>query len=593
MKYRITIVYTFCFMFGTLVSSAQDITTKDLEKHITYLASDELEGRKPGTPGGLLAAEYIRDQFEEMGLQLLGDNGFQYFEVVTHVELGPQNSFKFNDYTGEAGVDFIPYSFSENQVLETDIVFTGYGFEIDSDSIIWNDYEGVDVAGRWVMVLRGDPELDDPNSVFAQYSGARGKALRARDNGAAGILLVTPVQMNKEDDLTKMNYDKSTSRSGIPVINIKREVADEILSSAAKTIEELENSLNEDRKPSSFSVPVVLKASTEVIQKKESTQNVVAMLEGQDDMLRNEYILVGAHYDHLGMGGPGSGSRAIDTIAVHNGADDNASGVAGMMEIAEKMAQGGIEVKRSIIFIAFGAEEMGLLGSKYFTRNPYIDLDDVSSMFNFDMIGRLRPEEKALMIGGTGTSEESVAILDNYKEELDFSLAYSSEGFGASDHASFYGQDIPVFFITTGAHEDYHTPVDDSDRINYQGSKDVCDFSYELILEIANRENALAFQEAGPKERPGGGRSGFKVVLGIMPDFASQENNGLGVDAVREGGPGARGGMLKGDRIVALDGKTVTNIYDYMTRLKELKSGQTITVDVIRNEEKVVLIIQL
>jgi len=236
---------------------------------------------------------------------------------------------------------------------------------------------------------------------------------------------------------------------------------------------------------------------------------------------------------------------------------------------------------------------MGLLGSKYFVNNCPVDIENIVAMFNFDMIGRFRPDEKALMVGGTGTSVETVEILDSMADDLSFDLAYSSEGFGASDHAAFYGKDIPVFFITTGAHEDYHTPFDDTDRINYKGSVSVAKFAYDLLIEVANRDDALTFQEAGPKERPGGGRRGFKVVLGIMPDFASQESNGLGVDAVRPDGPAYRGGMLKGDRIVALNGKTVTNIYDYMIRLKELKPGDLITVDVIRNEEIQVLIVQL
>jgi Zn-dependent M28 family amino/carboxypeptidase len=350
--------------------------------------------------------------------------------------------------------------------------------------------------------------------------------------------------------------------------------------------------LDEASDPSSFNTGITLAASTDIIQTKKQTQNVVAFLRGSDDILKNEYIIVGAHYDHLGMGGPGSGSRAVDTLAVHNGADDNASGVAGVLEIAEKMALGDQTNSRSIIFIAFGAEEMGLLGSKYFVNHSPVEIQNISAMFNFDMIGRFKPEEKALMIGGTGTSLSTEDILDSFADDLEFSLAYASEGFGASDHASFYAKDIPVFFITSGAHEDYHTPFDDADLLNYSGADQIAEFAYDLIFEVANRDEALVFQEAGPKQRTGGGR-GFKVVLGIMPDFASQENDGLGVDAVRKDGPAFRGGMLKGDKITALNGKPVSNIYDYMTRLKELESGQTITVDVIRNGEKMVLIVQL
>jgi hypothetical protein len=292
------------------------------------------------------------------------------------------------------------------------------------------------------------------------------------------------------------------------------------------------------------------------------------------------------------MGGPESGSRWPDTLAVHNGADDNASGVAGLLELAQRLARSGDPLKRSIVIIAFDGEEMGLLGSKYFINNPLIDPKKIIAMFNFDMIGRLVADSGALVISGTGTAIESEQILKDHSGGLGYELKFSPEGYGASDQSSFYAENIPVFFFTTGAHEDYHTPDDDADRINYIGSKEVLDFAYNVIIDVDNRGQAITFREAGPKERPDYGR-GFKVTLGIMPDFASTENNGLRVDGVRKGGPAEKGGILKGDVIITLNGKQVTNIYDYMNRLKELDRGQVISVDVLRKGVTVVLIIQL
>jgi Zn-dependent M28 family amino/carboxypeptidase len=289
------------------------------------------------------------------------------------------------------------------------------------------------------------------------------------------------------------------------------------------------------------------------------------------------------------MGGPGSGSRAIDTVAVHNGADDNASGVAAIIELAEKTAASG-ENRRSVIFVAFGAEEMGLIGSKAFTADPPVVTEKMSGMFNFDMVGRLDTASNSLSIGGTKTSEESEQILNNLNPG--FNLAFSEEGVGPSDHASFYLQNVPVFFVSTGAHSDYHTPYDDTEFINFEGARKVTEYAYDLLMEVANRDSALTFQEAGAKfQRSRGGR--FKVTLGVMPDYAGMEKRGMRIDAVSKGKPADKGGMKKGDIVTAIDGKKVGNIYDYMNRLQTLEAGQTITVDVIRDNKETVLIIQL
>jgi aminopeptidase-like protein len=294
----------------------------------------------------------------------------------------------------------------------------------------------------------------------------------------------------------------------------------------------------------------------------------------------------------LGLGGPGSGSRQPDTLAIHNGADDNASGVAALLEIAEKLAANRQRLQRSLLFISFGAEEMGLLGSKFFTKNPLIDLKQVKMMFNLDMVGHLNPETKAITLGGTGTAAGLDGIVQQHNGPYGFDLKLSPEGYGPSDHASFYAENIPVLFFFTGVHEQYHTPDDDTERINFAGEKSIADYAYDLILSIANRESALAYQEAGPKSRPSAGR-GFKVTLGVVPDFSSAEKAGFRIDGVRKGGPADRAGMQKGDVIVAIEGKAVKNIYDYMYRLAELKPGQRASVEFMRGDQKIILIVEL
>jgi type II secretory pathway component PulC len=362
-----------------------------------------------------------------------------------------------------------------------------------------------------------------------------------------------------------------------------------MLAGTGETIISLEAKILEKKAPVSVAADAKVAAIVQVDLKEIATQNVGAMVPGNDAALKDEYIVVGAHYDHLGMGGPGSGSRAIDTIAIHNGADDNASGTASVIEMAEKMASEKSN-KRSVIFVAFGAEEMGLLGSKAFAANPPVAIDKIVTMFNLDMVGRLDSTSNALSIGGTKTAKETEDILN--KLNPGFSLSFSGEGVGPSDHASFYLQDIPVIYLNTGAHADYHTPRDDAEFINFEGVKKVDDYCYALLSEIATRDGVLTFQEAGPKfKRSKGGR--YKVTLGIMPDFAGMEKRGLRIDAVTKGKPAYNGGMKKGDIITAIEGKKVGGIHDYMSRLQSLEAGKIITVDIIRNEEHTVLLIQL
>lgn len=566
-----------------------EITVKELKEDIQYLASDELKGRKPGGPGDLLAAEFIRSKFKNAGLNLMYDNGFQKFSLVTSAEPGEGNKLVLNQNLYEIGKDFLPFAFSANTTVTAEVVFAGYGLEVDKDSLQWNDYQNIDVSGKWVLALQGDPDLENHQSPFIEFSSERSKALFAADKNAAGLILVAGKKFSETDQLTSLIFDKNSSRYDIPVIQVTREVANKILAGSDTAIEKLESVIDSLNRTLSLKLTTKVSATVNVNQKETETQNVVALLPGTHSFLKNEYIVVGAHFDHLGMGGPGSGSRVTDTMAVHNGADDNASGVAAIIQLAEKLASEK-KNKRSIIFVAFGAEEMGLVGSKAFTGKPPVETKKMVAMFNFDMVGRLDNATNGLSIGGTQTSKEAEAVLTGLN--TGFELAFSPEGIGPSDHAAFYLQNIPVFFISTGAHSDYHTPLDDAELINFEGAAKVAGYSYLLINELANRETALTFQEAGPKfQRSRGGR--LKVTFGVMPDFAGLEKRGLRIDAVTKGKPADKAGMKKGDIITAIDGKKVGGIHDYMSRLQTMEVGQQVSVDVIRDEKETVLIVQL
>jgi len=591
---RITTTFLFIgllfFSKPLLAQYNPEITTTDLQKQIGFLASDSLKGRKPGTPEDAVAAAYIRDIFSRAGLKLLYDNGYQKFEIVADVKPGTKNVISFDGYFARPGIDFTPLSFSSSATVKAGVVFAGYGFDLDLDSLKWNDYKGVDVKGKWVIILRGDPEPDKANSLFLTYEQERSKVLTAKDKGALGVFLVSPSDMEKKDTIMHMQYDKSPSDAGIPVFSITRSLADKLLASMNYTIASLETEIKENHKTVSIYLEPTVTGTADVVKKRVTAQNVVGLLEGTDPVLKNEYVIIGAHFDHLGMGGEGSGSRAPEKLAIHNGADDNASGTAGVLELAQKLAADRSELKRSVIFVAFTGEEMGLLGSKEFVSKPPVDLKKVNAMINLDMVGRLNPESNSISIGGTGTSSQSDSILKTLETGRPYKITHSTDGYGPSDHASFYSENIPVFYFTTGAHEDYHTPGDDADKINYTGEVAVLDMVKDLATTLS-AGNRLTFHEAGAKQGARYGRN-LKVTLGIVPDMVSNDNNGLRVDGVRKGGPADRAGIVKGDRIVSIEGQPVTNIYDYMARLGKLKPGQVASVEILRDGKKQILIVQ-
>ncbi|HNY15292.1 MAG TPA: M20/M25/M40 family metallo-hydrolase, partial [Bacteroidales bacterium] len=277
---------------------------------------------------------------------------------------------------------------------------------------------------------------------------------------------------------------------------------------------------------------------------------------------------------------------------VHYGADDNASGIGLMLELAEKFANTRGSHPRTIIIAAFSGEEKGLLGSKYFVDNPPLDLAKVNAMINLDMVGRLQ-ESDILQVSGTGTAAELRDMIINNNDSLFVKLALNDAGYGPSDHSSFYIKDIPVLFFTTGAHPDYHSPADTYDKINYAGMVKISGTIFNVARQLASTPSRLVFKEAGPKGPQGSPMRKNGVTLGIMPDFNGNEKSGLRADIVTPGKPAALGGMIKGDIITAINGSTIRNIYDYMEKMGEMKSGEKITVEIIRNGDKMSILIQL
>lgn len=592
MKQQFTFIAIFilCFFQACLSTNTEpEITKEELYGHIEFLASDSLKGRLPGTPEDKITAEYIASQFKNIGLELLFESGLQNFEIPSKLNMGDNNSLTILNESFNINTDFTPIPFSASTKLESEVVFTGHGFNIDNPNYYWNDYANIDVKGKWVLILRGEPDITDSPVPFSMFSSLRSKAITAKDMGAAGVIFVSGENFDTDDKLIEL--DKVKGKLDIPVIHIKRNIANIILKKSGKTIEDLENEIALNSETNSFNTETIINCQTDIFVKKEQTFNVIAQLIVNPDI--KDYIVIGAHYDHLGFGGLGSGSRAPNENRPHYGADDNASGVSAVIEIAEKLVSKKDSLKNNFLFVAFGAEELGLIGSKYFTNNLPIDDSIIKTMINIDMVGRMK-EDTSLQIGGVGTSLEGEALLNDLNLKYNFKLGFSHEGYGPSDHSSFYSKDIPVFFFSTGPHIDYHTPGDSLENINFEGLKLISDYIYDFSFDLSSMNKLLTYQEAGPK-MPNGDyqKTKFKVTLGIMPDFSSVEKRGLRADLVIKDKPAYKAGMQTGDIITAINGYPVGDVYEYMERLSKLEAGQIITVEVIRNDKKEVLIVQL
>jgi aminopeptidase YwaD len=343
--------------------------------------------------------------------------------------------------------------------------------------------------------------------------------------------------------------------------------------------------------------------------------NVVGILDGSDPALKNETIVIGAHYDHLGRGG--EGSLAPRSGEIHHGADDNASGVAGVLELAHVFTTQRPKPKRTILFVAFSGEEEGLLGSSYYVNHPLAPLANTVAMINMDMIGRMK--DRKLIIGGVGTAKEwrdivgsgnslqgmtvtasagttplgipvvvsangrPIVSMDSSKT---FDLTLNEDGYGPSDHSSFYSKQIPVLFFWTGTHEDYHKPSDTSDKINYEAEARVLSLVARIVRDIDQGDRRPTYTIA--KSESSGRSTGFRVYLGTIPNYADT-NDGLLLDGVRDDSPASAAGLKAGDRIVKIAGRDVHNVYDYTYALGEMKAGQEYVIEVKRGTERFTL----
>ena len=569
-------------------SLSPEITADDIKTHVKFLASDELEGRGTGTPGNQKAAEYIVQQFTSYGLRPAGPGGswYQPFDFVSAVQLGKNNSLSISPMIGpkrplEADKDFRPLGFSSNSSVKASAVFAGYGISAPEKN--YDDFGGLDVTGKVVIALRYGPDGNDAHSEFYKFTSFRNKARYARDKGAAALILVDPL----DDDLVKLSYDQSFATSGIPCVSMRKNILERIFEPMNRDLKHLQDSIKSSRKPVTFDLPELTVAlETEIVKVMGKTANVIGMLEGSDEKLKNENVIIGAHFDHLGYGGPGSGSLQPDVHEIHNGADDNASGSAGLLEIAQQFAAAE-KPRRTIVFLAFSGEEMGTLGSQYYTNNPVVPLTSSIAMLNMDMIGRMK--DNSITVSGVGTAamwSDLVKKSNSGKDTL--TVKTVADGFGPSDHASFYTKDIPVLFFFTGNHPDYHKPSDDWDKINVSDEARVVRYVYRIANDLQQVAEKPTFIKTQTTASMGGGDGrGFTVTLGVVPDYGATVE-GMRIDGTRAGGPADKAGLKSGDIITKLAKKKVMNIYDYMGVLGELKSGDVVEIEVMRDGKPMV-----
>jgi hypothetical protein len=550
-----------------------------LLQHVKTLAAPEMEGRASGSPGAARAARHVAAELQRLGLRPGGDGGgwLQTFTVPTGIRLGEGNALDLRAPAPRAlalGREFVPLTVSAEGVQEAELVFAGYG--ITAAERGWDDYAGLDVRGRMVLVLEREPRRADPGGPFRRpdlyhYTERTHKIINARAHGAAGILVV--VGDGAGDALPPLaGVSQPWSILAAAVI---RGAADRLLAPAGTTLATAAAAIDAAGAPRSFVVPGARVAlQVRLVRERGRTDNVIGVLPGRDARLREEAVVIGAHYDHLGRGG--EGSLAPDAGgAIHHGADDNASGVAALLGLARAFAEAG-GAPRTLVFAAFSGEEMGLLGSAHYVRQPVHPLDRTVLMLNLDMIGRLR--QRTLYVGGTDSGHGLRELVTAQTGGLTLSL--KGDPFGRSDHTSFYTAGRPVLFLFTGAHADYHRPSDTWDTIDAAGLAEVTAFAGRVVQAAAAVAVPPAYvRVAAP---PGSGRGGYGPYFGVIPDFGESERGGVRVGGVRPGSPAEKAGVRTGDLIVAFSGLSVRTLEDFTFALRGRRPGDRVEVTVER-----------
>lgn len=593
-----------------------------LKNSATYLASDELQGRGIDTAGIDKAADYIADQFRDIGLDCKRYQGtpFHTFHIGTRFDLGSVNQLKFQTPDGVrkelmVKVDFTPLSLSGSRKIDLPLAFVGYGITAPKHN--YDDYAGLDVKDHAVIIIRNEPQRNDAQSPFdgkqtSEFGLVSHKVLNAIQHGALAVILVTDrhaavepspgaTAPAKADPLMDFQVKSSVGNRQIPVVHCRREFVDALLTTSSQpNLAQLETEIDTDLKPrSKMLAGCRVTGEVTLVRKGKPLKNVVAVLPGSGP-LAEETIVVGAHYDHLGSGSMGSLSFSSKK-EIHNGADDNGSGTASLIEVARQLKLRNQEhpLPRSVVFIAFTAEESGLIGSERYLRDPLVPVKDTIAMLNMDMVGRLRNEK--LTVYGTGTATEFTPLIDRLAEKYQFVLIKKPGGQGPSDHASFYQRGIPVLHFFTGLHKEYHRPEDDSPLLNIAGMRRVSQMVVESVEEIARASGRPTHQKVSGGDEIDGLAEALLGTEDVDTQASAPKANKLDgvpyigtnsraksgipgylIDKVLPQGPAAVAGLRSGDVIIKIGADKVQDTPDVAMLVKKLKPGQMVTFGINR-----------
>jgi hypothetical protein len=599
---RLRLVLPIALLIGLAAGLfAARISSEEYLGIIKFLASPEMRGRATGSPELEKAAAFIRDQFRGMKLKpLSGDSYYQDFDVTTSARLGKKNELTYttggeHPETLHFQKDFIPLNLSSAGEVSGNLVFAGFG--ITAPEYNYDDYAGIDAKGKIVVLLRHEPQEFDEKSVFegkvyTAHSQIFSKAANAKFHGAKAVLLVNDVGTHSgdADDLEKFGAAEGPDNAGLEFVQVKASVVNKWLALSGKNLETIESGIDKDLHPESFALPDKLRLDLDVDIAREvkTVHNVGAYLPGET----SEYVVIGAHYDHLGLGEQFSMAPSL-AGTVHPGADDNASGTAGVIELARWLSQQP-KHQRGVLFLTFAGEELGLLGSSYYVNHPLLPLKDDVAMINMDMIGRIR--DRKIYVGGVGTGTTFAALLNQLVPKHDFDADLTEKaGYGSSDHTSFTTKQVPVLFFFSGLHADYHKPSDTWDKIDAPDAVRllnlIADVTDQLIGSSPRPQFVRVAEAEPPREvaNPHSGKvsgGGYGPDFGSIPDF-TELPNGVRFADVRPGSPAAQAGLKAGDILSEFDGKPIQNLYDFTYALRASHAGQEVLVKVLRGTQTI------
>ncbi len=520
---------------------------KRISSDIIRLSADEMEGREPGTPGEKLASEYIIQELYAAGVAPAGKDGFiQPFTFNAGSYAGANNRLVIGKTVLELKKDYYPLAYSANNGFKGKTIHIKNGVAAPGR----DDYREMNVKGKVVVMESANPADIDPHSKMSAYADLRTRIDSAAARGAIAVIFINS---DTTSDNPSGKYSNRITPTALPVVFVNRDAASVLKANK----------------------PVDVEGKTEILKNEKTALNVIGLIDNQAPTT----IVIGAHYDHLGYGGESSLYRGSEK-AIHNGADDNASGTAGLLELARLLKNSNLK-SNNYLLVAFSAEEIGLLGSAHLVKHLPVPVENINCMLNMDMIGRLKKEDPVLLVHGVGTSPVWKTAIEGIKPD-GMRVKTSESGMGPSDHASFYLRDIPVLHFFSGTHDDYHKPSDDADKINFEGQLDIINYIMEVIAVVNNNDGKMPFTKTNDNNNEDTPR--FKVTLGVVPDYGF-DGKGMRIDGVSEGKPAKKAGLMAGDVVVKIGEHDVTDMMGYMKALGRFSKGDKTTVTFMRNGE--------